>query len=81
MFDFTGKTVLVTGASGVLGTALSVRLAQAGANTVTAAEPAPTGSPPHSTARRSECDSTSRASPTGPPRSTRPRRGSGRWTS
>lgn len=37
MFDFTGKTVLVTGASGALGTALSLRFAQAGANTVVAA--------------------------------------------
>ncbi|MET0132482.1 MAG: SDR family NAD(P)-dependent oxidoreductase, partial [Kibdelosporangium sp.] len=37
MFDFTGKTVLVTGATGALGTALSTRFAQAGANTVVAA--------------------------------------------
>lgn len=37
MFDFTGKTVLVTGASGALGTTLSTRFAQAGANTVVAA--------------------------------------------
>jgi 3alpha(or 20beta)-hydroxysteroid dehydrogenase len=37
MFDFTGKTVLVTGASGALGTALSTQFAQAGANTVVAA--------------------------------------------
>jgi 3alpha(or 20beta)-hydroxysteroid dehydrogenase len=37
MFDFTGKTVLVTGASGALGTTLSARFAQAGANTVVAA--------------------------------------------
>jgi 3alpha(or 20beta)-hydroxysteroid dehydrogenase len=34
MFDFTGKTVLVTGASGALGAALSTRFAEAGANTV-----------------------------------------------
>jgi 3alpha(or 20beta)-hydroxysteroid dehydrogenase len=37
MFDFTGRTVLVTGATGALGTALSTRLAQAGANTVVTA--------------------------------------------
>ncbi len=37
MFDFTGRTVLVTGATGALGTALSTRLARAGANTVVAA--------------------------------------------
>ncbi|ANZ39601.1 hypothetical protein BBK82_29710 [Lentzea guizhouensis] len=37
MFDFTGKTVLVTGASGALGTTLSARFARAGANTVVAA--------------------------------------------
>ena len=37
MFDFTGKTVLVTGASGGLGRALSARFAQAGANTVVGA--------------------------------------------
>ncbi|MFF9203220.1 SDR family NAD(P)-dependent oxidoreductase [Streptomyces sp. NPDC014986] len=37
MFDFTGKTVLVTGASGALGTALAARFSAAGANTVTAA--------------------------------------------
>ncbi|MFI5680016.1 SDR family NAD(P)-dependent oxidoreductase [Streptomyces cellulosae] len=37
MFDFTGKTVLITGASGALGTALAARFSQAGANTVTAA--------------------------------------------
>lgn len=29
MFDFTGRTVLVTGASGALGTALSARFARA----------------------------------------------------
>lgn len=37
MFDFTGKTVLVTGASGALGSTLSTRFSEAGANTVTAA--------------------------------------------
>ncbi|WP_199442841.1 SDR family oxidoreductase [Umezawaea beigongshangensis] len=37
MFDFTGKTVIVTGASGTLGTALSVQFAVAGANVVVAA--------------------------------------------
>ncbi|MFH8805108.1 SDR family NAD(P)-dependent oxidoreductase [Streptomyces sp. NPDC017936] len=37
MFDFTGKTALITGATGALGTALSIRLAQAGANTVVTA--------------------------------------------
>lgn len=37
MFDFTGKTVLVTGASGALGVTLSTRFAEAGANTVVAA--------------------------------------------
>ena len=37
MFDFTGKTVLITGASGALGTALATRFARAGANTVVAA--------------------------------------------
>ncbi|MEU3645069.1 SDR family NAD(P)-dependent oxidoreductase [Lentzea sp. NPDC034063] len=37
MFDFTSKTVLITGASGALGTALATRFAQAGANTVVAA--------------------------------------------
>ncbi|CAL9327679.1 3-phenylpropionate-dihydrodiol_cinnamic acid-dihydrodiol dehydrogenase [Streptomyces sp. enrichment culture] len=37
MYDFTGRTVLVTGATGALGTALSTRFAQAGANTVVAA--------------------------------------------
>lgn len=37
MFDFTGKTALVTGASGALGTVLSTRFALAGANTVVAA--------------------------------------------
>lgn len=37
MFDFTGKTVLVTGASGALGTALSRQFALVGANTVVAA--------------------------------------------
>ncbi|SER05177.1 3alpha(or 20beta)-hydroxysteroid dehydrogenase [Lentzea xinjiangensis] len=37
MFDFTGKTVLVTGATGALGTALSTQFALAGANTVVAA--------------------------------------------
>jgi 3alpha(or 20beta)-hydroxysteroid dehydrogenase len=36
MFDFTGKTVLITGASGALGTTLSVQFAQAGANVVAA---------------------------------------------
>ncbi len=36
MFDFTGKTVLVTGASGALGTTLAVQFAQAGANVVAA---------------------------------------------
>jgi len=36
MFDFTGKTVLITGAPGALGTTLSVRFAQAGANVVAA---------------------------------------------
>jgi 3alpha(or 20beta)-hydroxysteroid dehydrogenase len=36
MFDFTGKTVLITGASGVLGTTLAVQFAQAGANVVAA---------------------------------------------
>jgi 3alpha(or 20beta)-hydroxysteroid dehydrogenase len=36
MFNFTGKTVLVTGASGALGTTLSVQFAQAGANVVAA---------------------------------------------
>lgn len=47
MFDFTGRTVLVTGASGALGAALSTRFAEAGANTVVAHhgghdQPAPT---------------------------------------
>ncbi|HEX6339784.1 hypothetical protein [Umezawaea sp.] len=37
MFAFTGKTVLVAGAPGALGTVLSTRFAQAGANTVVAA--------------------------------------------
>lgn len=37
MFDFTGKTVLVTGAAGALGVALSARFSQAGATVVTAA--------------------------------------------
>ena len=37
MFDFTSKTVLITGATGALGTALATRFAQAGANTVVAA--------------------------------------------
>ncbi|HUQ59089.1 SDR family NAD(P)-dependent oxidoreductase [Lentzea sp.] len=37
MFDFTGKTVLVTGATGALGTALSRQFALAGATTVVAA--------------------------------------------
>ncbi|MDT0320424.1 SDR family NAD(P)-dependent oxidoreductase [Streptomyces millisiae] len=37
MFDFTGKTVLITGASGALGTTLTARFSEAGANTVTAA--------------------------------------------
>ncbi|MFD5316382.1 SDR family NAD(P)-dependent oxidoreductase [Streptomyces sp. NPDC127098] len=37
MFDFTGKTVLITGASGALGTTLAARFSEAGANTVTAA--------------------------------------------
>jgi 3alpha(or 20beta)-hydroxysteroid dehydrogenase len=37
MFDFTGRTVLVTGATGALGAALSARFAAAGANTVAAA--------------------------------------------
>ena len=37
MFDFTGKTVLVTGATGALGTALSTRFSEAGANVVVAA--------------------------------------------
>jgi len=37
VFDFTGKTVLITGASGALGTALATRFARAGANTVVAA--------------------------------------------
>ncbi|MCS7476880.1 SDR family NAD(P)-dependent oxidoreductase [Umezawaea endophytica] len=37
MFDFTGKTVLITGASGALGTTLAVRFATAGANVVAAA--------------------------------------------
>ncbi|MTD53799.1 SDR family oxidoreductase [Amycolatopsis sp. RM579] len=36
MVDFTGKTVLITGASGALGTTLSVQFAQAGANVVAA---------------------------------------------
>ncbi|GAB7039095.1 MULTISPECIES: SDR family NAD(P)-dependent oxidoreductase [Catenuloplanes] len=36
MFDFTGKTVLITGASGALGVALAVRFAEAGANVVAA---------------------------------------------
>ncbi|MEW1844148.1 SDR family oxidoreductase [Nonomuraea angiospora] len=36
MFDFTGKTVLITGASGALGATLSVQFAQAGANVVAA---------------------------------------------
>ena len=37
MFDFTGKTVLVTGATGGLGKALAAKFAQAGANTVVGA--------------------------------------------
>ncbi|MFE2187877.1 SDR family NAD(P)-dependent oxidoreductase [Streptomyces sp. NPDC059455] len=37
MLDFTGKTVLITGASGALGSTLSARFSEAGANTVTAA--------------------------------------------
>ncbi|WP_404191033.1 SDR family oxidoreductase [Streptomyces tauricus] len=37
MFDFTGKTVLITGATGALGTTLSTRFSAAGANTVAAA--------------------------------------------
>jgi 3alpha(or 20beta)-hydroxysteroid dehydrogenase len=36
MFDFTGKTVLITGASGSLGTTLAVQFAAAGANVVAA---------------------------------------------
>jgi len=36
MFDFTGKTALITGASGSLGTALAVQFAAAGANVVAA---------------------------------------------
>jgi 3alpha(or 20beta)-hydroxysteroid dehydrogenase len=36
MFDFTGKTVLITGASGALGTSLAVQFATAGANVVAA---------------------------------------------
>ena len=34
MFDFTGKTVLITGASGALGSTLAGQFAQAGANVV-----------------------------------------------
>ncbi|MFG1606874.1 SDR family NAD(P)-dependent oxidoreductase [Actinoplanes sp. NPDC049265] len=34
MFDFTGKTVLITGATGALGVALATRFAAAGANVV-----------------------------------------------
>ncbi|MEV7143158.1 SDR family NAD(P)-dependent oxidoreductase [Streptomyces tauricus] len=37
MFDFTGRTVLITGATGALGTTLSTRFSAAGANTVAAA--------------------------------------------
>ncbi|GIJ47925.1 3-alpha-hydroxysteroid dehydrogenase [Virgisporangium aliadipatigenens] len=37
MFDFTGKNVLITGASGALGTTLAVQFAGAGANVVAAA--------------------------------------------
>ena len=37
MFDFTDRTVLVTGGAGGLGAALAVRFAEAGANTVVAA--------------------------------------------
>ncbi|KAA0914814.1 SDR family NAD(P)-dependent oxidoreductase [Streptomyces apricus] len=37
MFDFTGKTVLITGASGALGTALATGFSRAGARTVAAA--------------------------------------------
>ena len=36
MLDFTGKTVLITGASGALGTTLAVQFAAAGANVVAA---------------------------------------------
>lgn len=36
MFDFTGKTVLITGASGALGTTLAVQFATAAANVVAA---------------------------------------------
>jgi NAD(P)-dependent dehydrogenase (short-subunit alcohol dehydrogenase family) len=34
LFDLTGKTALITGGTGVLGTAMAIGLAEAGANTV-----------------------------------------------